>query len=189
MGGVMTLMDDLLAGNARFVEETWDAAEAELAVAPAKRLAVLACMDCRYHVGRVLGLEHGDAKVIRNAGNHLDDGAVRSLTVAIHALGVERVVVLGHTDCGMTTLTDPQNPLVASVRERTEVPDETALSAEFLEWVGPFAEPRQHVQAVMAAVLQHPLVPPGIEVYGMIYDNDSGKVDVVAPVAPAEGAA
>ncbi|MBW3581696.1 MAG: carbonic anhydrase, partial [Euryarchaeota archaeon] len=102
----MPLIDDLLDGNARFVEEGWDPEDATLPAPPAKRLAVVACMDTRYNVERVLGLSHGDAKIVRNAGNVVDDGTMRSLIVAVHLLGVEKVAIMGHTKCGMTLVGD-----------------------------------------------------------------------------------
>lgn len=172
----MSLLDDLLDGNSRFVQEGWDPAERELAAPPAKRLAVVACMDTRHNVERVLGLSHGDAKVIRNAGNHLDDGTLRSLVVAVHLLGVEHVAIMGHTKCGMTTVGRGEFRIAHSLAARAGIPLHDAMRPDFQRWLGGIDDPEAHVRRSVDLVRNHPYMPKDLDVFGLIYDNETGKV-------------
>lgn len=178
----MGILEDLLAGNERYVRESWDPSEATQPAIPTRRLAVVACMDTRYAVERVLGLEHGDAKVIRNAGNLLDDGALRSLLVAVHLLKVEKVAVMGHTKCGMIRLGRGEFDLAHSINERTDVSLHEAMRPDFQRWLGGFSDPEDNIHRSMDLILQHPYMPPGLEVVGLIYDNETGRVRPVGDV-------
>lgn len=172
----MSVVDDLLDGNARFVDSEWDPGDAELGARPAKRLAVVACMDTRYNVERVLGLAHGDAKIIRNAGNRIDDATLRSLVVAVHELGVEHVAVMGHSDCGMTGLHGNEAKLARTVAETTGVSPNELDGSEFQEWLGCFADVDANVRQSVEAVRDHPYMPKALDVFGLVYDNDTGRV-------------
>ncbi len=172
-------LDALLAGNKRFVDDAWDPADADLAGIPGRRLAVVACMDTRYTVETVLGLEHGDAKIIRNAGNRIDDAAIRSLVVAVHGMGVQHIAILGHTKCGMTALGAPDYPVAHAVADATELPLEEAKGEAFQDWLGVFDDPEQNVRDSVQAVHEDPLMPGGLDVFGLLYDNDTGRVQVV----------
>src|ERR1700755_3002491 len=97
---------DQLLANAREYEAGFD--KGHLPLPPGRKLAVLACMDARLDPHRVLGLEEGDAHVIRNAGGVVDDDALRSLAISQNLLGTEEIVLIHHTDCGMLTFTDEQ---------------------------------------------------------------------------------
>src|ERR671916_3448657 len=99
----MTATDELVQ-NARRYAESFDAGG--LALPPAKKVAVLACMDARILPSKVLGLEVGDAHVIRNAGGVVSTDAIRSLTISQRLLGTEEIVLIHHTDCGMLTFDD-----------------------------------------------------------------------------------
>src|SRR5438552_17680556 len=99
----MSVTDDLLKNNEAYAR-SFD--KGSLALPPAKKLAVLACMDARLHVSKILGLEEGEAHVIRNAGGVATDDAIRSLTISQRLLGTEEVFLIHHTDCGMLTFTD-----------------------------------------------------------------------------------
>src|SRR3954452_4772703 len=101
----MSATDDLLANNAQYAE-SFD--KADLPLPPAKKLAVVACMDARIVVSRILGLEEGDAHVIRNAGGVITDDEIRSLAISQRLLGTEEIVLIHHTDCGMLTFTDDE---------------------------------------------------------------------------------
>lgn len=163
-------------GNRRYVETEWDPNDRGLATPPALRLAVVACMDTRHNVEKVLGLRHGDAKVIRNAGNLLDDGTLRSLVVAVHLLGVRTVAILGHTKCGMTLVGRGEFRIAHSIAETTEVPLNEAMRPDFQRWLGGFADPAENVKRSVQLITHHPLMPHGLEVIGLLYDNENGSV-------------
>ncbi len=174
-----SVLQALLDGNRAYVERDWDPADRELATPPAMGLAVVACMDTRHNVEKVLGLRHGDAKVIRNAGNLLDDGTLRSLVVAVHLLGVRHVAILGHTKCGMTLVGHGEFRIARSIAATTEVSLHEAMRPNFQRWLGGFADPRENVRRSVELVRRHPLMPAGLEVLGLLYDNDSGLVSPV----------
>lgn len=176
----MGVMDDLLAGNARYAETEFDPTDRELAAPPARRLAVVACMDTRHNVERVLGLAHGDAKIIRNAGNMVDDGTLRSLIVAVHLLGVRHVAVMGHTKCGMTVVGRGEFRIANSIARSTGVPLHDVMRPDFQRWLGGFPDPEAHVRQSVAMVKAHPYLPRDLDVFGLLYDNDTGRVRAVA---------
>lgn len=171
----------LLAGNRQYVSSDWDPNDKELATPPALKLAVVACMDTRHNVEKVLGLKHGDAKVIRNAGNVLDDGTLRSLVVATHLLGVRSVAILGHTKCGMTLVGRGEFRIAKSIAATTDVPLHEAMRPDFQRWLGGFADTHENVRRSVELVRSHPLMPKGLQVLGLLYDNETGKVTPVAP--------
>src|ERR1700704_7107914 len=103
-GGIaMSVRDELLKNNEAYAR-SFD--KGNLPLPPAKKLAVVACMDARLHVSKILGLNEGDAHVIRNAGGAITDDAIRSLAISQRLLGTEEVILIHHTDCGMLTFTD-----------------------------------------------------------------------------------
>lgn len=165
----------LLTGNERFVEKLWRSDEAALTASPDLRLAVVACMDTRYSVQRVLGLDHGHAKVVRTAGPALDEGVRRSLAVATHFLGVRYIAVLGHTDCGMARIG----------RGELDVPDSLVVDGrspdEVRSWLRGFKDPVENVRRLCKEITKDPTVPEHVEVFGLIYDNASGRVRTVEP--------
>src|SRR3989442_7035627 len=101
----MSVTDDLLKNNEAYAR-AFD--KGTLALPPAKKLAVLACMDARLHVSKILGLKEGDAHVFRNAGGVVTNDAIRSLTISQRLLGTEEVILIHHTDCGMLTFKDDE---------------------------------------------------------------------------------
>ncbi|MBI4393856.1 MAG: carbonic anhydrase [Euryarchaeota archaeon] len=163
------------------MESDWDPADKGLATPPAMKLAVLACMDTRHNVEKVLGLRHGDAKVIRNAGNVLDDGTLRSLVVAVHLLGVRTVAILGHTKCGMTLVGHGEFRIAKSIATTTDVPLHEVMRPDFQRWLGGFADAEANVLCSVQLVRSHPLMPKGLEVIGLLYDNETGRVCAVDP--------
>lgn len=173
------IAEALLAGNRRFVAHDWDPADANKAGSPARRLAVVACMDTRYTVERVLGLEHGDAKIIRNAGNRIDDGALRSLVVAVHGMGVEHVAVLGHTKCGMIAVARGEVPIADRVAQGPDVQAAEVARPEFQRWLGGFEDVEENIRRSVALVRDHPYLPDDLDVFGLVYDNDTGVVHQV----------
>src|ERR1700675_1755890 len=101
--GLMSATDQALRNNEAYAKG-FD--KGQLPLPPAKKLAVVACMDARLHVSKILGLNEGDAHVIRNAGGAVTDDAIRSLAISQRLLGTEEVILIHHTDCGMLTFTD-----------------------------------------------------------------------------------
>src|SRR5438874_8390822 len=99
----MSTTDELIENSKRYAA-SFD--KGDLSLAPAKKIAVVACMDARLIPTRVLGLEEGDAHVIRNAGGIITDDEIRSLSISQHLLGTEEIILIHHTDCGMLTFTD-----------------------------------------------------------------------------------
>lgn len=171
-----SVLGALLEGNRSYVATEWESTDRELAAPPALRLAVVACMDTRHNVEKVLGLKHGDAKVIRNAGNLLDDGAIRSLVVAVHLLQVRHIAILGHTKCGMTLVGHGEFRIAKSIAKTTDTPITDAMRPEFQRWLGGFSDPADNVRRSVALVRSHPLLPKDLEVVGLLYDNDTGRV-------------
>src|SRR6184192_3870246 len=112
----MSVTDDVLKNNEAYAR-SFD--KGNLPLPPARKLAVLACMDARLHVNKILGLEEGDAHVIRNAGGVITDDAIRSLAISQRLLGTEEIILIHHTDCGMLTFTDDEF--------RRQVQDETGI--------------------------------------------------------------
>ena len=110
----MSVTDELLENSKRYADE-FD--KGDLPLPPAKKVAVVACMDARLIPTRVLGLDEGDAHVIRNAGGVITDDEIRSLAISQHLLGTEEIILIHHTDCGMLTFTDEE--FKAQMREAT----------------------------------------------------------------------
>jgi carbonic anhydrase len=128
---------------------------------PAKRLAVVACMDARLNVYAVLGLAEGDAHVIRNAGGVVTDDAIRSLTISQRLLGTTEIVLIHHTDCGMLTFTDDE--VKAQIQEDTGIRPPFALEA--------FPDVDADVRQSMARIQASPFLPHK-NVRGYVYDVD-----------------
>src|SRR5688572_15333871 len=169
----------LMEGNRQYIASEWDPADKGLDSPPALRLAVVACMDTRHNVEKVLGLKHGDAKVIRNAGNLLDDGTLRSLVVAVHLLGVRAVAILGHTKCGMTLVGRGEFRIAKSIAATTDVPFHEVMRPDFQRWLGGFPDAEENVRRSVQLIRSHPLMPKGLEVVGLMYDNETGIVKYV----------
>jgi carbonic anhydrase len=173
------ILTRLLKGNRSYVKTEWDPNDKGLATPPSLGLAVVACMDTRHNVEKVLGLKHGEAKVIRNAGNLLDDGTLRSLIVAVHLLEVRHVAVLGHTKCGMTLVGRGEFRIAKSIAKTTATPLQEAMRPDFQRWLGGFADPADNVRQSVELLRSHPLMPK-LEVIGLLYDNDTGLISKVA---------
>jgi carbonic anhydrase len=162
----MTTTDDLLRRNADYARSF---SKGDLATHPTCRVAVLACMDARLDVHRVLGLELGDAHVIRNAGGVVTDDAIRSLLISQRLLGTEEVILIHHTKCGMLTFTDDQ--LKAQVEADTGIRPPFALEA--------FGDLEADVRQSIARIQASPFVPRKDRVRGFVYDVDTGRLTQV----------
>jgi carbonic anhydrase len=153
----MTLLDELLAANQATTRP------AALDQRPTRRLAVVTCMDARIDVFAVLGLELGDAHVIRNAGGRLTDDVLRSLALSTGVLGVDTVVVMQHTKCGLAGASD------AELRART------GADLDFL----PIADHEAALRADIDRLSGTPYLAAIRTIAGFVYDVDSGRVEDV----------
>jgi carbonic anhydrase len=164
----MSELPAILEANRRYAAGF---AQGDLPMPPARRLAVLTCMDARIDPAKALGLAAGDAHVVRNAGGRASDDALRSLVISQQLLGTREVLVVHHTDCGMLTFTNDQ------LRERLrEHLGADASGVDFL----PFADLEQSVRDDVAAIRASPLVPDDVAVRGFVYDVRSGRLREVA---------
>lgn len=163
----MTVFDELLLANQTY-QQSFDVGN--LPMPPARHVSIVTCMDARLHPEKFLGLEVGDAHVIRNAGGRVSDDALRSLVISQRLLGTTEVVVIHHTDCGMVTFKNED--LVAKIRDDLGA---DATGRDFL----PFSDLEQSVRDDVAIIRQSPLIPQDIPVSGAIYDVTTGAVQVV----------
>jgi len=141
--------------------------QGDLPMPPARHVAVLTCMDARLLPSRFLGLEEGDAHVIRNAGGRASDDAIRSLAISQQLLGTNEVVVIHHTDCGMLTFSNEDL--------RKKLKQQLDADAEGIDFL-PFKDLEQSVRDDVATIKNSPLLLKNIEVSGFIYDVKSGKL-------------
>jgi carbonic anhydrase len=179
----MSVLPEVLAANEQYAASF--GAKGELALPPARRFAILTCMDARLDPAQYAGLSEGDAHVIRNAGGRASDDAIRSLVISYKLLGTREWFVIHHSDCGMEFFTDDViRDLLASSLEPAELgPDgfkdvgEGPGSAEaaHVNWLT-ISDAQQSVVDDVARIRAHPLVPAGIPIYGYIYDVRSGRL-------------
>lgn len=163
----MTVTDTFLENAERYAA-TFD--KDDLPLPPGKRIAVLACMDARLNPYGILGLEEGDAHVIRNAGGVVDDDAIRSLTISQHLLGTEEIILIHHTDCGMLTFTDDQ------LAEKLET--ETGQRPEWTARA--FPDPAGDVRKGIETIRATPFIPHTDRVRGFVYDVHTGRLNEVS---------
>jgi carbonic anhydrase len=162
----MSATDDLLQNNTRYAEGF----AGPLPLPPAKQVAVVACMDARLDVYRILGLAEGEAHVIRNAGGVVTDDQIRSLAISQRLLGTREVVLIHHTDCGMLTFTDQD------FRDQVEAdtgvrPSWSAEAFDDLE-----ADVRRSARRITSS----PFVPHTDQVRGFVFDVATGRLSEVA---------
>ena len=161
----MTATDDLLANNAEYAASF----SGPLPMLPGKGVAVLACMDARLDVYRLLGLQEGEAHVIRNAGGVVTDDAIRSLTISQRLLGTTEVVLVHHTDCGMLTFTD--DAFKADIQSDTGIKPHWSAEA--------FSDLEQDIRQSIARIKTSPFVPNKDSVRGFVFDVGTGKLTEV----------
>src|SRR6267143_5992283 len=170
--GVMSATDEALRNNKAY-SSAFD--KGQLPLPPAKKLAVVACMDARLHVSKILGLNEGDAHVIRNAGGAVTVDAIRSLTISQRLLGTEEVILIHHTDCGMLTFTD--DAVKAQIQKDTGIRPPFALEA--------FSNLEEDVRQSIARVKASPFIPKKDRVRGFVYDVKTGRLTEVKEPVPA----
>jgi carbonic anhydrase len=159
----MSVTDDLLQNNEAYAE-AFD--KGDLDLPPAKGVAVLACMDARLDVHKILGLEEGDAHVIRNAGGIVTDDAIRSLAVSQRLLGTRAVLLIHHTGCGMLTFSD--DDFASRLREET---------GSEPEWrAGTFRDLDENVRASIRRLKESPFLAATDQIRGFVYEVESGRL-------------
>lgn len=189
------VLNEVLAANQAYVADF--GAKGELALPPARRFAILTCMDARLDPAKYAGLAEGDAHVIRNAGGRASDDAIRSLVISYKLLGTREWFVIHHTDCGMELFTDAiMRDLLASSLETATVDAEGwkdvgkgpgSTAGNFISWLT-IKDLAGSVVEDVERIRNHPLVPANIPIYGYIYDVKSGSL-IEVPAATAAGKA
>jgi carbonic anhydrase len=159
----MSATDDLLQNNEAYAA-SFD--KGDLPLPPGKKVAVVACMDARLNPYGALGLQEGDAHVIRNAGGVVTDDEIRSLAISQRLLGTEEIILIHHTDCGMLTFTD--DDFKAQVQAETGIKPEWAAEA--------FSDLDQDVRQSIARIKASPFIPNTDSVRGFVYDVQTGRL-------------
>jgi carbonic anhydrase len=162
----VAVTDELLKNNEAYAESFQ---KGDLPLPPARRVAVVACMDARLDVHRILGLEEGDAHVFRNAGGAVTDDAIRSLAISQRLLGTEEIVLIHHTDCGMLTFKD--DDVKAQIEADTGIRPTFALEA--------FGDLEQDIRQSIARIQASPFIPNKSSVRGFVYDVRTGRLEEV----------
>jgi carbonic anhydrase len=163
----MSSTDELLANNDRYAA-SFD--KGDLPLPPARKTAVVACMDARLNVHGLLGLSEGDAHVIRNAGGVVTDDAIRSLAISQRLLGTEEIILIHHTDCGMLTFTD--DDFKAAVEKDTGIRPAWAPEA--------FTDLDADVRQSIARIKASPFIPNKDSVRGFVYEVETGRLREVS---------
>jgi carbonic anhydrase len=159
----MSATDDLLRNNEAYAQ-AFD--KGDLPQPPGKGVAVVACMDARLNVYGMLGLQEGDAHVIRNAGGVITDDEIRSLAISQRLLGTREIVLIHHTDCGMLTFRDDE--LKQQIQDEVGIKPEFALEA--------FSDLEGDVRQSMARIQASPFIPHKDAVRGFVYEVETGRL-------------
>jgi carbonic anhydrase len=161
----VSVTDELLAHNAAYAESF----SGPLPLPPSKGVAVVACMDARLDVYRILGLNEGEAHVIRNAGGVVTDDEIRSLAISQRLLGTREIILIHHTDCGMLTFTDDE--FKKSIQDETGI--KPTWSAEA------FPDLDEDVRQSIARIKASPFIPNKDSIRGFVFDVATGKLNEV----------
>jgi carbonic anhydrase len=163
----MSVTDELLRNNEAYAA-SFD--KGHLAMPPTKKVAVVACMDARLQPNRILGLEEGEAHVIRNAGGVITDDEIRSLAISQRLLGTEEIILMHHTDCGMLTFTD--DDFRRAVQEEVGIKPHWTTEA--------FSDLEEDVRQSIARIRASPFIPHKDRVRGFVYEVETGRLREVA---------
>lgn len=162
----MSAFDDLLDANRHYAE----AFELEgIPGAAARGLGIVTCMDARIDPLAILGLQVGDAKIVRNPGGQVTDQALEAMVLATHLLDVDRILVIQHTRCAMASHSREQ------LQEKVSASAGQPVDAPF----GAIADQQAHVRADVERLQQHPLIPDTVAVGGFVYDVDTGLLEQI----------
>ncbi len=163
----MSVTDDYLANNAEYAKNF----SGPLPLPPSKQVAVVACMDARMDVYRILGLAEGEAHVIRNAGGVVTDDEIRSLAISQRLLGTREIILIHHTDCGMLTFSD--DDFKADIQKDTGIKPEWAAEA--------FGDVEEDVRQSMRRIEASPFVTKHTSLRGFVFDVATGLLEEVTP--------
>jgi carbonic anhydrase len=163
----MSTTDELLQNNEAYAA-SFD--KGDLPIPPAKKVAVVACMDARVNPAGILGLQEGDAHVIRNAGGVVTDDEIRSLAISQRLLGTEEIILIHHTDCGMLTFTDDE--FKRAVQDDVGIKPQWAAEA--------FADLDEDVRQSIARIKASPFIPRKESVRGFVYEVETGRLREVS---------
>ncbi len=159
----MSAIDTYLGNNAKYAS---DFSKGNLPMPPAREIAIVACMDARLEMGALLGLEEGDAHVIRNAGGVVTDDVIRSLTISQRLLGTREVMLIHHTDCGMLTFTDAE--LKEAIQKETGIRPPFAMDA--------FSDLEDDVRQSIARIHASPFVVHKDAIRGFVFEVETGRL-------------
>jgi carbonic anhydrase len=173
----MSMIDEVLKANEDYSRNFIPAVAPE----PGRKLAVLACMDARLVVSRILGLKEGDAHIIRNAGGIVNADALRSLIISHYMLGTQEFMLIHHTDCGMLAFKD--GDLSARLRK------ETGAAAVSPERFYAFTDLDEDVREQIEKLRPHPWIPRSIPVRGFVFDVKTGRLREVSTARAGEASA
>ncbi len=187
------VLDDVLAANQTYAADFGD--KGSLPLPPARRFAILTCMDARLDPAKFAGLTEGDAHVIRNAGGRASDDAIRSLIISHKLLGTNEWFVIHHTDCGMETFTDEvMRSLLRQSLDTAKLQAEGwhdvgrgpgSSEGEFIDWLT-IKDQAESVTSDVRRIRSHPLVPSSVAIYGYVYDIKAGRL-IEVPEATKAG--
>jgi carbonic anhydrase len=187
------ILEEVLEANGAYAATFGD--KGKLALPPARRFAILTCMDARIDPAKLAGLKEGDAHVIRNAGGRASDDAIRSLVISYKLLGTREWFVIHHSNCGMELFTDEiiRGLLRSSLKTSTfdgkvwkDGGQEPGSSqADFIDWLT-IRDQAESVATDVERIRKHPLVPRDIPIYGYVYHVETGRL-VEVPQATAVG--
>jgi carbonic anhydrase len=163
----MSVTEELLQNNAAYANSFQ---KGDLSLPPAMGVAVVACMDARLDVHKILGLEEGDAHVIRNAGGVITDDEIRSLTISQRLLGTREIILIHHTDCGMLTFKDDE--LKAQIHEDVGLKPHFSMES--------FSDLEEDVRQSIARIQASPFIPHKESVRGFIYEVETGRLREVS---------
>jgi carbonic anhydrase len=164
----MSVRDELETANEAYASQF---SKGDLPMPPGRRFAVVTCMDARLDPAKFLGLDEGDAHVIRNAGGLVTDDALRSLVISHWLLGTHEAFVIAHTDCGMLTFTNGDL--------RSKLADEAGADASEVDF-HPFSDLEGSVRGSVRKIAESPLLPDSFKATGYVYDVTSGRLRAVA---------
>ena len=166
----MSVTDTLIRNNEQFASSF---RKGDLPMPPGKHLAVLACMDARLDVHKILGLQEGDAHIIRNAGGVATDDAIRSLTISQRLLGTNEIILVHHTDCGM--LTFKVDEVKGALEKEVGIRPHFALES--------FTDLEADVKQSIARIKASPFIPNKSNIRGFVYDVKTGRLNEVQAIA------
>lgn len=182
----LRVLDQILSANEKFVDNLSDEFinyYAETDKMPKRQIAVFTCMDTRLvdFLEPAMGIRHGEAKVIKNAGNSITrsfGATIRSLLIGIYELDVKEILVVGHLDCGMANTTS--QGLIKKMLARGISPDAIKMIEDQLEdWIDNFHHPENNVAEVVLKIRSNPLVPKDVPIHGLIFNPHTGRLNVL----------